>query len=364
MMLEGGKISYKQIIPLIIITIISTAILYLPTILYNEAKQDGWLSIILSIIVGIIIAYIIINLSLMFKDKTIIQYSELIVGKVLGKVISLIFCLFFIHINSIIIREFAELLSGPFLPETPTLFFIIVIVMLSLYAVSKGLEVIVRINQIIFPIFLFATIFILLLSLKEMELSKLLPIIADGVKPVLMGTYKHLIWYSETLIIAMLIPYINIPYKVRRQAVISIIVTGLVELFVFVSIVVSYGKATISLTFPFLTFARYVSVGNFIERLDSFIISMWIMGVFIKITIFYYCAVLSLTQWLKYKDYRYLTIPIGVILIVLSMIQWNNMAELRNQLSSTLIIPYSVVQIVIPFILFIIAKLRRRWGVL
>lgn len=359
-MLEDGKISYNHIIGIIVMTISPTYILYLPTMNYKLAKQNGWLAVVLITVYGIIAAYLVTSLSLIYKNKTIIQYSELIVGKVVGKIIGLIYLGYFIHINSVIIREFAELLAGPFFPETPLWFFIIAIVLTTTYAVKKGLEVIARVNQIIFPIFLITVLGILLLATKDMNFNNLLPIMEGGVKPLLKCAYPNTIWFSETIVMAMFIPYINIPEKSRKKTIISILIIGLMGVFLNIAIVSVFGGETGRLTYPFLSLARYVSMADFIERLDSFIMFMWVGGVFIKISVFHYCAVLSLAQLLNFKDYKPLAAPIGIILVVLSFILWENISHLIEEIAKILGLSYSIPQVGIPLLLLIIAKFRRK----
>lgn len=358
-MLEDGKISYKSTVGLIITTIAPTAILYLPTMTYLEAKQDGWISVLVITVFGIVVAYMLTSLGLMYKNKTIIQYSSDIVGKIPGKIIGLIFCCYFIHINAVIIREFAELLSGPFMPETPMLFFIIGIILPSIYGVYKGFEVIVRTNRIIFPIFMLSILAILLYAAKDMDFRRLQPVFAEGMEPVLVGAYRHIIWFSETVVITMFIPYIDKPSKVKKMLFLAVIIVGLLGVFINISIVTTFGGDTLYLTYPYLSLARYVSVG-FVERLDSIIMFMWIGGVFIKIAVFHYCAVLALAQWLEIKDYRVLSAPVGVVLVILSFILWGSLTVLKQQITYVLVIPYIIVQVFIPLLLFVIAKIKKK----
>lgn len=358
-MLEDGKISYKSIVGLIITTIAPTAILYLPTMTYKEAKQDGWISVLVITIFGILVAYMITSLGLMYRNKTIIQYSSDIVGKIPSKIIGFIYCCYFIHINAVIIREFAELLSGPFMPETPILFFIIGIILPSIYGVYKGLEVIVRTNRILFPIFMLSIIAILLYAAKDMDMRKLQPVLAEGAMPVIMGAYRHVIWFSETIVIAMFIPYIDKANKARKMTIIAVIIVGILGVFINVSIVAIFGVNTEYLTYPYLSLARYVNVG-FIERLDSIIMFMWIGGVFIKIAVFHYCAVLAMAQWLEIKDYRVLAAPVGGVLIILSYVLWGSLTVIKQQIAYILIIPYAIMQVFIPLLLFILAKIKRK----
>ncbi|GMQ62723.1 GerAB/ArcD/ProY family transporter [Vallitalea maricola] len=357
-MLEDGKISYKCVVGIIFMTIAPTAILYLPTITYKEARQDGWISVLITTLFGLLVAYAIIDLGTMYKSKTIIEYSTDIIGKVPSKILGFLYCCYFIYINAFIIREFAELLAGAFMIETPILFFIISIILPSIYGVYKGLEVIVRVNQIIFPIFMISILAIILYSLKDMDFTNIFPILDNGIQPVIIGGYRNLLWFTEVFVLAIFMPYINRPEKVRKLSFISILIIGLLGALINLSIVATFGANTKHLTYPYLSLARYVSVG-FVERLDSIIMFMWIAGVYIKIVIYHYCATLAIGQWLKFKKFELLSIPIGLLLVILSYILWDSLVKLKYEVKYIVIVPFIIMQGVIPVLLFILTKIKK-----
>ena len=358
--LEKAKITNAQSILLFIVVVSSTGILFLPTIVYEIAKRDTWLTMVLVGFLGTVVAYIITKLGLMFKDKTIIQYSEIILGKVPGKIVGLIYCAYFIHLDAIGIREFSELLVGPFFPGTPILFFTIAIMLVSIYAVYSGIEVIARVNEFIFPLFMIAISGIIFLSIKDMDFNNFLPILEGGWMPVIKGTYHEIYFISEMVFLLMLIPYINKQEKVQKSVFTGVILLALLGMVVFGGIGAVFGAALVNrINYPFLALARYVSIGDVATRIESLVMFMWVSGVFIKITILHYCAVLAVSQWLNLKVYKPLVIPIGAIMVVLSMIIAGNVVEL-GELLSKILIPYLIIEIGIPFILLIVALLRKK----
>lgn len=359
-MIEKEKITNRQVIFLLIIFISSTSIIYLPTIVYNEAKQDGWLTFILFGLMGAILACIVTNLGLMFKDKTIVEYSEVIVGKILGKVIGVILFVFFVAMNAIITREFCEILIGSYFTNTPVYFFSIAITILSIYALYSGIEVIARTNEIIFPLFSIAIIGIVLLSVKEMDFKNLTPFLADGFIPVLKGFYPQTLFASEIFILAMLIPHINQPEKVRRSSILAMAMISGLAIFITIGMVTVIGDEMLHFNYPFLVLARYVTVKNVFERVESLVLALWVAGVFIKIAIFHYCGVMALSQVLNLKHYKKLIVPMGILTIVLSEAIFKNEAQFSELLHHTVRIPFIIIQVGIPLLLLIIAKIRRK----
>jgi hypothetical protein len=50
--------------------------------------------------------------------------------------------------------------------------------------------------------------------------------------------------------------------------------------------------------------ARYISITDFLQNLESIIMAIWVAGTFIKISVLYYALVLGTAQWLNLSDYR------------------------------------------------------------
>ena len=68
---EADKISPYQLLLLLITMIISTADIFLPKFVAEEAMRDSWLSVIIGTIFSIIVANIFISLGKRFPNKTL-----------------------------------------------------------------------------------------------------------------------------------------------------------------------------------------------------------------------------------------------------------------------------------------------------
>lgn len=173
------KISSSQCLLLFITLVTATAVLFVPAITAQEARQDGWLSaLVFSTLFALLVAVICTSLGLRFPGRTVIQYSPEILGRFLGKLAGLGYIFFFIHINSIIVREFGDFLTTVFLPDTPIDIFVATLLLLGASAVRNGLEVIARMNQFVFPLLLFSYMLIIVLVARDMDLHNLLPVLS------------------------------------------------------------------------------------------------------------------------------------------------------------------------------------------
>ena len=89
----------------------------------------------------------------------------------------------------------------------------------------------------------------------------------------------------------------------------------------------------------------------------------WVLGGFFKIGVFYYAAVLGSAQWLELRDYRSLVLPIGIILVALSILIHNGIVDLLDFLTRVWQ-PYALLVFEggIPLVLLIVALARRKGG--
>lgn len=85
-----------------------------------------------------------------------------------------------------------------------------------------------------------------------------------------------------------------------------------------------------SFTYPFFNIVRVVHVGDFLERIESIHVAIWVLGMFIKIAFYYYLIVLGLSQLFHLKDYKPLILPTGSIIISLSNVLGQNVVETRE----------------------------------
>ncbi|MDA8210336.1 MAG: endospore germination permease [Clostridia bacterium] len=358
-MLEGGRISNRQLIFLMLFTVLGTANMFLPALAAEHAKQDAWLSPFFSMLEGLWVVFIITELGRRFPGKTLIEYLRLITGPVLGTGLGCLFIFWMIHTNAIIIREFAELIVTTMMPETPIIIFLATITFTAALLVRAGLEVMGRTAEFLSPIFLGTFVLIPLLVGEIMKPENLLPILEKGIKPVIAGGLAPGGWFGEVALLGMLLPYLREPHK-GRQAVALAVGVITVNLSVTGFAVTAVFGPEPNLMFPFLTLAQNIRVAEFLERIESLILVVWVAGVAVKIAVFYYAAVLATAQLTGVKDYRCVVTPIGVILTVLAIIIYDNIMELVNFVARIWPFYGPTFEWVIPALLLVVAIVTRK----
>lgn len=356
----NSKITSMQFIQLIIISRIILAFITLPSLKAAPENQDVWISTALSFFIMLLLSIPTYLLWIKFPNQSIIQYSKTLLGNWVGGLIGFLIICFIIHTISLSLSQISMFFTSAIMPETPDLFFIFSLVLCCAYAVFKGIEVLGRISEIVAPLIIISTIAALLILSKIIQLDSLLPVMEKGVFSVMQGSFYEAGNTFEVLIFAMLLPNLNDRQKGKTVFIASFLILVSLLLIISITILGIWGSNEAkSLLFPFAFTLKLAEVTDIIERVEIIYISLWTLGFFIKISLLYYLSAVGVSHLFNFKEYKHFVIPIGSIVIPLSIIMTPNIIELREFLSYKTFTLYSLVFILfIPTILLITSYIR------
>ncbi len=323
---ERGKISAFQLSLLVFTAVISTSDVFLPAFVAQEAKQDSWISVLIGTALSLIVINVFLTLGLKYPNRTLIQYSSDIMGKLIGKLIGFLYILYFLSIAFTVTRQMEELFVSDFNPNAPIIPFGLISVAVAAYALFHGLEVIARVNEFLLPFGLLILLFIAIINIPNMDFNNFLPILYKGIYPVVKGGLLIQGWVIEIIFLLQIIPFITNKNKIRKYISISTAALG-ISLETGVLVIAVFGPITGKLIFPALNYIRFASLGPYIHNLDISILVVWIAGIFIKISIFYYVSVHSISQLFGFKSYKSTIVPVGVLLVLFSVISFKMLSQ-------------------------------------
>lgn len=356
MTLETGKISSIELTLLLIGFTAGPSLLIIPG---QGAGHDGWLAIIVGLLVGLIIVSIFTSLAIKFPGKSPIDYNDIIYGSYLGKFISVMQLWFFLHVGALVLRNFGDFFISIIFPETPMEAIIILTVLICASAVRNGIEVITRCSPILIFFMVLSVLGTALLLFKDMKFTNFLPIfeapLSDFFKASL-GTATFP--FGDTVAFLMVIPFLNNVKETKRSVLLAIVISAMIILLASIRNIASLGVTGNIATYSSFQSIRLVNIGDVLTRLEILVaINLLTMG-FIKISILYYGTVLGTAQLLKLHNYLPLVFPIGIIMTVLSIIQFDSVIE--NFVFNSEIGPYYTLsfQLGIPLLSLSIAIIR------
>ncbi|KNH19661.1 spore gernimation protein KB [Priestia megaterium] len=361
--MEKAKISASQLFILMVLFELGSSLL-LPIAM--EAKQDAWLSILLGMVSSFILFLIYHKLYLYYPDLLPTEYMQKLLGRVIGTILAFIYILYFLYDVSRVLRDFGEMLLTFAYPDTPLFIANALLILVTIYTVRKGIEVIARSGEILF-IFIYVlaiTGFILIVCSGLIDVTNLQPVFEEGILPVLRVTFTQILYFpfGEAIVFTMILPYLKNPKKAK---VTMLCATGLTGINLAITMLINISVLGVDLTarsqFPLLSTVQSIQVADFLERLDVFFMLALVIGGFFKISILFYAAVIGTANLFKVKSPSQLSYPLGLIILFMSMTISSNFQEhLHEGLKVEMFILHIPLLAIIPPFLLLIAFLRNR----
>ncbi|KRG12733.1 GerAB/ArcD/ProY family transporter [Lederbergia galactosidilytica] len=361
--MEPAKISPTQLFVLILLFELGSALLY-P--IGTDANQNAWLAILIAMVGGFAIFLIHYALYSYYPDQLPTTYTQKILGKFFGKIASFLFMLFIMYLAARALRDFGEMLAIIGYPRTPLIINHFILILVAIYAVRKGIEVIGRTGEILFAFIYILAIFgfIFIIASDLIHLNNLKPFLEDGILPVIKVAFTHVVFFpfGEVFVYAMIFPYVNKPKKIKKAGLLALLLIG-INLAISTAINISVlGYTKIERTqFPLLNTIQAIEIAEFLQRLDIFfMLSIIILG-FFKVAIYFYVVVIGVADLFKVKESSQLAVPLAFVIIFLSIVVANNslehIAEAKKISSIYVQFPF---QVLIPTFLLLIAFFKKR----
>lgn len=362
MLIEKGKIGVNQFTVLTILFTIGSSILISPSGLAFAAKQDAWIAATLGLFSGLLMVMLYNMLTSRFPKMSFVQYTQEILGKWLGRTISFLYFCFFFILTALVLRNIGDFLTTQVLTNTPIQFIHIFFLVVVILGIRNGLENFTRTAEIFFPWVIFFFLIMVILLPQEFEFGNIKPVFGYGIKPIINAAIPFISTpYMELVIFLMIFPYANNSQKARKAFLVGVFIGGTVLVIIsLLSILVLGADLTASQQYPSYSLAKKISIGNFLERLEVIMAGIWFITIYFKLTICFYVSTMTFAEVFQMKDVRQLYLPFGMILIVLSIIAFPDMAYFV-QFTSKTYFPYALpYAIIFPLLLLIVSVIRKK----
>jgi spore germination protein len=296
---QDGKIATSQVIVAMSSFIFGSGIVTLPRAVSEETgTPDVWISILLGGLISICLGIVCAKLSQRFPEQTFYQFTPVLVGKPIGYLLSIIFIIFMLMTGAYQIRIQAEVIRHFLLDETPIQFMAICFLAVSTYLVAGGINPMVRLFELLFPLTTIVIFLVMLLSMQNFEVDHFRPVLSEGILPALKGLKAAALPFEGFEIIMFLTAFMSEPQKAVKAVVISNLFSIVIYLTVIVMVI---GSLTVNevktLTWPTIEVIRTIEFpGAFFSNFEILFIAVWVIEMFTTLVASYYLASLGMSQ--------------------------------------------------------------------
>ena len=357
--MKNEAISERQGIILIILFIFGTTLLVAPG---GEAKQDTWIAIIIAISWSIVLLLMFSRILSLYPGKDLFDILQIIMGKFIGKIISILMIWFAFHDGATIIRSLSEFTNTLVFPDTPVVVPMIFFTILVIWSVKEGIEVLGRWSEFFIWIVFLLFLIISLLSISQMDISRLKPILNNGFPPVLKGAFSSFSYpFGETVIFIMVFSNIHKIKNYKKTFMVGLLIGGgIIFLATLINTLVLGSEAISKVYFPSPMAISLIHIGSFIQRLEATVFLEFLVCVFVKVSICTFAVCNGISKVFGIDDYKFIATPVALLMVTFSLFVYKSTMEMS--LWTTNIWPYYSFpfEVIIPLVIFIVAEIRSR----
>jgi len=327
------------------------------------AEQAGWIATLVAGAwagLGTALAYVLYGSC---PGQPLTQVLEERLGRVVGKGINLLLAWFFFHQAVISLRSLTDAVDTAILSRTPPVAVSAALMVAVVFAVRAGIEVIGR-SVIPVTVAMFAAVgFIAIVILRDVDSGRLMPLLGPGWGAIGVSSLYVASLSTHLVLLPVFLGFTattkGTGWALQAQnALVHLFIAAIQALVVgAMSFIVSRNKV-----FEFLSLARYVSVGEFLERIDPLLLAGWVATSYAAVAAFLLASLMATQAVLGLNDYRPLTLPFGVLAVLFSRTLFNNIQERIGFIGfGEAATPYNLLFIfVLPLLLLPVLYWRRR----
>ncbi|HMM21017.1 MAG TPA: endospore germination permease [Selenomonadales bacterium] len=317
------KLSPWQLTILLAAVGIGSQIILAPAQLIKHAGQGAWISVALGAVAFFAATWLMLKLGEQFPDQNLVQYFPAVWGKLLGG----IFLAWFVIIHLLqfitILHGFSRVIAFNLFFRTPEEAIAILFLFTCAYGAMQDWGTIIRIQQFIFFVVIPPLVALWLVALLNFSYDRLLPLLPDDPLTVLTGVPATWNFYSGYEVVLLIFPLI---YRIGvKKAVAAGAAFGCMGVLFTTVTVLTIGvlsaKTAADMIYPTLVVIKGIEIpGTFVERLEVYMLIVWIPIVFDTMIILFAVPARVLAQSTRYSDHRrwiLFFIPVVSVLFVL-----------------------------------------------
>ncbi|CAH0313586.1 Spore germination protein YndE [Peribacillus sp. Bi96] len=356
------KISVQQFMIIVILFTVGTSILIYPASVAAEAKQDAWITAILTTGIGLLFIWLFSALGSIVPHLTLIEMCMKLLGKWLGTIAAIIFISFFYYSTAALLFYIGNFLTTQMMPDTPMITPIILYLSILVLGVYLGIETFARFAEVVFPIVILLLLILFISSSPQFEFQNFLPVFEVGIKPIIRGGILIFInsFLMPITLLTIFPSHLNQTKQGRKAFIMGVFIGGIIlDIIIVISILVLGDYITSIEMYPSYVLAQKINIGNFFQRIEAIVAIIWFITIYIKMFIYFYGTVVGLANMLKLDDYKPIVLPLGLTLVPFSLLMYPDVPYMQKW-ESTSWVPYALtIGIFLPLLLLGAAVFRK-----
>ncbi len=355
------KITAHQLFTFAALSILGGSLLVISSTVTAVAKQDVWLSALVTMGFGLLMMWVYCFLGTRYIGLTLIGITQKIFGKWIGRIVSAAY-LFYFFTLAYGVPWWIGSFGAHTMHETPVPVILLPYVIALVIGVYYGLEAIVRTAELAFIFVSVLFVISIVLVLPHIKIGNLLPVFESGAMPILKGAYviSPFIVFTGVALLMIFPNNVNDMKNGKKALVKGFLWCSTVEFVtILVSVLVLGNVVVAKSSFPTILLAREINIGTVLTRLEYAISSMWTVTEFMIGMLFFYITIKGVSELLGLKDHKKITVPFGLIVLLYAWIIYPSSIEVANWLTVGFMPHATLFGFVIPALMLFVYLIKK-----
>lgn len=258
-------------------------------IIYQEARQDAWISVLLAGIATHIVTFCMIKTLEIYGSNDLYGIQQDIFGNWFGNFINVMYVIYCFVAFFSVLRNYIEVIQAWIFPSIGTWFLSATLLLIIIYAFTGGLRVIVGVS--FFSVILSLWIIpMLAFPLKYSSAESLFPILENDIRSILKGAHSMTFTIIGFEILNVIYPFVKDKKNIRKPVHLGLLFSNFIYLSVMLVSITYYSEGKIVKTiWATLTLFSFISF-PFIERFEFVVVCFWMLIILPNLCLYLWSA--------------------------------------------------------------------------
>ena len=333
-------------------------LLTIPTYAVESFGTATFAHCVYSGIITLLVITILLKLYKGFTDMDMLDIVKYVGGNTLFIILGLVLVLYLFTLCVLTFAEFTQNLQNVLFPDAPQDYVAIFFGIALIISLSLGIRGIFRTATIIAPLIGISFLLMFIILFKDVDLTNFTPIFGNGIEKFFSQGLSRIGRFEGVFYFLLISPYVKSQPKVAYLSFLQSAILILPTLFLLIGLI-PY-PSIIENYFPIFEITRLISLGRFVQRVDSIFMLLWILATFVYLSLTIHFLILYIQKIFKLQ-YSTRLIPLfttNVIALSSIFVNYEITIKIRNFLFE-FITPY--ILFILPMIFLILARLKRRF---
>lgn len=326
-------------------------------IIYQDAKHDAWISVLLAGIATHVVVFCMIKTLEVYGSNDLYGIQQDVFGKWIGNFFNAIYIVYCFITFFSVLRNYIEVIQAWIFPEMGTWFLSLTLLIITIYAFTGGIRVIVGVS--FFSVMLSLWIIpMLIYPLKYASVTSLLPLFESNISSILKGAQSMAFTIIGFEILQVIYPFVKDKKNVKKHVHLGLLATTVIYLgIMLISIAYYSGEKLLKTIWATLTLFTFISF-PFMERFEFVAICFWMMIILPNLCLYIWAAYRGAIRLVKISGTKFAWI-FSLFIFICSLI-----VQTRPQINSITTQFGKVafyITFVYPICLFLIVMLKKKF---